>query len=71
MVRIGASGLFIVDFEGAAAIGADVVEAALWFARVDDLAASTVRACDDISERSDHRRFYREASDRRLMWFDA
>ena len=45
------SGFGCIQLEGAAAIGAHVIEAALWFAGIDDLLAATLRTRNDIPEK--------------------
>jgi hypothetical protein len=51
---VGAPGFFGIDFKRAAAIGADMVETALWLARIDDLASFAVWASNEVSESGDH-----------------
>jgi hypothetical protein len=55
-LAVGASGFFGIDFKRAAAIGAHMVETAFWLARIDDLAAFTVGAGDEVFQRGDHRK---------------
>lgn len=45
------AGFLGIEFEGAAAIGADVVVAALGLAGVDNFAAAALRTADDLLER--------------------